>query len=268
MNSTEVRNFQQFFKEDRYIILKNYLYNYLLRRRAVKKSLFKEKPDWILEVGSGISPLITNSAHTVYSDLSFDAVRLLKRSQKHGYYVVADGVHLPFKSNVFSHSICSEVLEHIEHDRQALKELAHILNKDSGCLIITVPHRKRYFANDDLFVNHYRRYELSGIKKRLKSAGFKPICLEKILGPLEKITMSVVVYFYSLTQRRESSGNMPRAISNRHFMNLFVSFFRWANLFYKGFVWLDAKIMPLSLSSVILIKSNILKDINTVNARD
>jgi SAM-dependent methyltransferase len=177
MNSTDIRDFHYLFKEDKYIVLKNYLYNYILRKRAVKKSLFKEVPDWILEVGSGISPLVTNSGHTVYSDLSFDAIRLLKRNQKHGYYVVADGIHLPFKSNVFSHSICSEFLEHIEHDRQALKELARTLNKDSGCLIITVPHRKRYFANDDLFVKHHRRYELSEIKKRLKSAGFKPFYL-------------------------------------------------------------------------------------------
>jgi hypothetical protein len=64
------------------------------------------------------------------------------------------------------------------------------------------------------------------------------------------------------------SGGMPRAIRNRRFMDLFVSFFKWANLFYEGFVWLDAKIMPLSLSSVILIKSNILKKKNTVNARN
>lgn len=268
MNSTEIRDFQHLFKEDKYIVFKNYLYNYNLRKRAVQKSLFREAPDWILEVGSGISPLVTNSGHTVYSDLAFDAVCLLKRNQRQGYYIVADGIHLPFKSNVFSHSVCSEVLEHIEHDRQALKELARVLNKDAGCLIITVPHRKRYFANDDIFVKHYRRYELSEIKKRLKAAGFKPICLTKILGPLEKITMSLAVHVYLIAQRRKSSGSVPRAIANRRLTDLFVSFFRWANLFYKGFVWLDAKIMPLSLSSVILIKSNISKEINTVNARD
>jgi SAM-dependent methyltransferase len=255
MDSKEMRNFQQLFKEGNYILLKNYLYNYLLRRRAVKKSLVQEVPAWILEVGSGISPLITNSGRTVYSDLSFDAVSLLKRSQRHGYYVVADGEHLPFKSNVFSHAICSEVLEHIEHDRQALEELARILNKDSGCLIITVPHRKRYFANDDLFVKHYRRYELAEIKNRLRSAGFKPIYLAKILGPLEKITMSMAVYFYSIIQGRKLSGGISGTVRSIRLMELFVSLFKWTNLFYKGFVWLDAKMMPLSLSSVILIKS-------------
>lgn len=268
MNSPENRDFQYLFNEEKYIALKNYLYNYKLRKRAVQKSLFGEAPERILEVGSGISPLATNSDNTVYSDMSFDAVHLLKRNQRHGYYVVADGIHLPFKSNVFSHSICSEVLEHIEHDLQALKELARVLNKYYGCLIITVPHRKRYFINDDVFVKHHRRYEISEIKERLKSAGFKPVCLSKLLGPLEKATMSLAVYFYSITQRRNSSERMSRAISNRCFKDLFVSFFRWANLFYKGFVWLDAKVMPLSLSSVILIKSNILKEKNNVNDSD
>ena len=268
MNSRETRNFQDLFKEKKYIALKNYLYNYNLRKRAVQKSLFREVPRRILEIGSGISPLATNFGATVYSDMSFDAVDLLKRNQGHGYYVVADGMHLPFKSNAFSHSICSEVLEHIEHDLQALKEIARVLNKDCGCLIITVPHRKRYFANDDLFVKHYRRYELAEIKNRLKSAGFKPIYLAKILGPLEKITMSLAVYFYSMIQRRKLSGGISETIRNHWFMGIVVSFFEWTNVFYKGFVWLDAKMMPLSLSSVILIKSNILKGTNTVNDRD
>ena len=267
MNSKESRNFQDLFKEEKYIALKNYLYNYNLRKRAVQKSLFREIPQLILEVGSGISPLATNSAITVYSDMSFDAVCVLKRNQRHGYYVVADGINLPFKSNVFSHAVCSEVLEHIEHDLKAIKEIARVLNKESGCLILTVPHRKRYFTNDDSFVKHYRRYEIAEIMHRLKSAGFKPVFLKKILGPLEKVTMSLAVFVYTITQRHRSSGGMPRAIHNRRFMDLCVSFFKWINVFYKGFVWLDAQLMPLSLSSVILIKSHIFKEIDTVNAK-
>jgi hypothetical protein len=31
--------------------------------------------------------------------------------------------------------------------------------------------------------------------------------------------------------------------------------FKWINLFYVGFVWLDAKIMPRTLSTVLLIQS-------------
>jgi hypothetical protein len=159
-------------------------------------------------------------------------------------------------------------LEHIKHDRQVLEELGRILKRGSGCLIITVPHRKRYFANDDRFVKHYRRYEIAEIKSRLRSAGFKPIYQAKILGPLEKITMSLAVYFYSIIQGRKISGGVSATARTIGFMELCVSLFKWTNIFYKGFAWLDAKIMPLSLSSVILIKSNILKETNTVNARN
>ena len=209
----------------------------------------------ILEIGSGISTLTTFFSRTVYSDLSFDAIRFLKWNKGKGYYVVADAIHLPFKSNIFSHAICSEVLEHIENDLQAIKELARILKKYTGCLIITVPHRKCYFANDDYFVKHYRRYELSEIKKKLKLAGLKPICLQKVLGPLEKITMSFVVYVFSIIQKHKPSKEIFRNTGNICFMNFFVSCFKWANLFYKGYLWMDARIMPLSLSTVILIKS-------------
>ena len=166
MDSNDSNRFADFFKEDKYLTLKNHLYNYLLRKRAIEKCLQRESPTMILEVGSGISPVVTKFNRTVYSDLSYEAIKILKQTQKTGYYVVADGMHLPFKSNGFSHIICSEVLEHLENDRQALKEMARTLKQPSGTLIITVPHRKCYFTNDDYFVKHYRRYELSEIKKQ------------------------------------------------------------------------------------------------------
>jgi len=259
MKTNENRNFQALFKEERYLVLKNYLYNYLLRKRAIEKCLNQEEPELILEIGSGISPLTTFFSRTVYSDLSFDAIGFLKRKQGKGYYVIADGIHLPFKSNIFSHAICSEVLEHIKNDLQAIKELARTLKKHAGCLIITFPHRKCYFANDDHFVKHYRRYELSEIKKKLKLADLKPICLQKVLGPLEKITMSVAVYLFSVIQRHKQSKKIFRNSGHKGFMNFFVFLFKCANLFYQGYIWLDARIIPLSFSTVILIKSITLK---------
>ena len=67
----------------------------------------------ILEVGSGLSPMVTDSDRVVYSELSFPALRTLKRMPEKGFLVAADAVHLPFKSGSFSQVICSEVLEHL-----------------------------------------------------------------------------------------------------------------------------------------------------------
>lgn len=255
MQNDQNRRFQDLFREEKYLALKNFLYNYLLRKRAVEKCLLPEKVERVLEIGSGVSPLTSQVARSIYSDVSVDAIRLLKHHQEKGYYVVADGRHLPFKSEVFSHAICSEVLEHIEDDLSAIRELTRILRKPSGCLIITVPHRKCYFANDDHFVKHHRRYELAEIRHKLISAGLRPIVMRKVLGPLEKITMSFAVYLYSILQKKKLSKGKTQKRGQPRAVTFIAPLFEWINLFYKGFVWIDARIMPLSLSTVILIKS-------------
>ena len=255
MNLENDNRFEDFFKKDKYVILKNYLYNYQLRKRAIDKCLQQELPEMILEVGSGISPVVTKYHCTVYSDLSFKAVKLLKQIQKTGHYVVADGMQLPFKQSTFSHIICSEVLEHLKNDLKALRAMTQILKHPFGSLIITVPHRKCYFTNDDLFVKHYRRYEVVEIKSRLKASGLLPVKTQKVLGPLEKATMISVIFLYTVLEKRKTGKNSDQWRLNHRFMPLLAYLFKWANIFIKGFAWLDAVIMPRSFSSVILIKS-------------
>ncbi|MBW2663361.1 MAG: hypothetical protein JRD93_15590 [Deltaproteobacteria bacterium] len=53
MNHSKANRFQDFFEESKYTLLKNYLYNYRLRKMAVEKSLQHENIKLILEVGSG-----------------------------------------------------------------------------------------------------------------------------------------------------------------------------------------------------------------------
>ena len=252
MKQSEGNRFQEFFMDDKYIILKNYLYNYLLRKHAVEKTFRNEKHDITLEVGSGISPVVTADNHIVYSDLSLLALRQLKQSLGKGMYVVADGMQLPFRSGSFSHAISSEVLEHLEDDRKALNEIARVI-KPSGSFIVTFPHRRFYFANDDRFVKHFRRYELSEMKDRIKESGLNPVFVRKVLGPLEKITMCMAIFFFSMVQRFHKS-NEKHAQSSRNLF-LFSYFFKLINRLYAGLVWIDAIIMPKALSTVLLIKA-------------
>lgn len=256
MHQTEPNHFQTFYEEDKYIHLKNYLYNYRLRKMSVEKSFQHERPELVLEEGCGISPVLTRSDRIVYSDLSFTALKILKHTHKRGCYVVADAIHLPFKAGIFSHAVSSEVLEHLEDDYKALKELARAM-KPLGRLMVTFPHRRKYFANDDRFVKHFRRYELPEMEHRLKTAGFRPIVIQKVLGPLEKVTMCFVVFCFSVLQNRK-----PREIKNARkikWINVFAPFFNWLNRLYMGPVWLDAMIMPRALSAVLLIDSILLE---------
>ncbi|MBU4480560.1 class I SAM-dependent methyltransferase [Patescibacteria group bacterium] len=203
--------------------------------------------DMILEVGSGLSPMMDDSERVVYSELSFPALRTLKRRQGRGYFVVADATHLPFKAGSFSQVICSEVLEHLPDDRPALREIASVM-KPAGSLILTFPHRRSYFAGDDRFVNHFRRYELDEMETNLKEAGLETVEIRKVLGPLEKITMLTVISL--IVRLRKSRRDPGQGASSSVF---FVTVFRWLNRLYCVPIWLDARLSPRCLSSVLLL---------------
>ena len=254
MTPANGNRFEDFFADDAYVLLKNHLYNYLLRRRAVRKCLQTEMGEMTLEVGSGLSPMTEASDRIVYSELSFPALRTLKRIHRKGFFVVADATHLPFKADSFSQVICSEVLEHLPEDRPALHEIASVM-KPEGSLILTFPHRRSYFAGDDRFVNHFRRYELGEIKTNLDEAGLKTEEIQKVLGPLEKITMLSVISLIPLFKRfrkgkRDDKGGQKAASSG-----FLVTLFGWLNRLYCVPVWLDTHLSPRSLATVLLIRA-------------
>ena len=255
MHNFDNNRFDSFFKDPKYQLLKNSLYSYLLRKRAIEKSLNEETPGLILEVGSGISPVAINSERIVYADLSFEAMGLLKRTLKGGDYVVADGADLPFKSNVFSHAICSEVLEHLENDRFMLNEVTRILIRPAGCLILTLPHRKAYFANDDELVAHYRRYEIREIVDRLDLLGLRTVQIKKVMGPVGKATMSLVAWIYGRFPRIGTTTRPNGGDVRKRFENILIAVIRWLNRCYRNFMWLEAQLVPLALAAVVLIKS-------------
>ena len=79
-------------------------------------------------------------------------------------------------SNQYDSIICSEVLEHLDDDLTALKNI-HIILRKNGVLIITVPALMSLYSEFDKKIGHYRRYSINKISKTLQIAGFK---IEKI----------------------------------------------------------------------------------------
>jgi len=241
--------FDDFYNERQYVLLKNSLYNYRLRSISVARYLRTQKPGPILEVGSGMSPVSSQPDRTVFSDLSFLAMQRLKQAQVAGDYVVADCMHLPFKAGIFTYTISSEVLEHIPDDKAALLEIARVTGP-TGKLIVTFPHRRAYFSKDDLYVGHYRRYDVADMRQLLRAGGFQVGLVQKILGPLEKLTMLLAVVVY--TQFHTENGGNRRG-GSAVFAHWGTCLFRMANLLYMVPVWLEAKLLPLSCSTVLMI---------------
>ena len=99
--------------------------------------------------------------------------------------IKGDICNLPFKENSFDFILCNHVLEHINDDNKAMKELYRVLNKN-GTAILQVPinQKSRKTLEDSSIVNkkeriekfgqydHIRLYGLDYFKK-LESFGFK-----------------------------------------------------------------------------------------------
>ncbi len=252
MTSPHGNRFEDFFADDVYVVLKNFLYNYLLRKRAIETYLRGDLKGLTLEIGSGLSPMVAESERVVYSDLSFSALRTLKSCQRMGFFVAADATHLPFRTASFSQIVCSEVMEHLPEDRPAFREMAEVL-RAGGSLILTFPHRHDYFACDDRFVNHYRRYELGEMETSLREAGLNPVEIRKVLGPLEKMTMmlttAVISHFPRVRGNKKGSGRRPGM------MQMILPIFKCLNRLYCLPVRLDNWLMPRFLSAVLLVRS-------------
>ncbi len=246
----EANRFQDFFEDRRYAALKNYLYNYLLRKRGINQVLKGAPAGWTLEAGSGLTPIITDTEAIVYSELSFLALETLKQVHGKGRYVAADATRLPFKSGAFSRVVCSEVLEHIPEDRDALRELARVVEAN-GAVAITFPHRKAYFAFDDRFVHHFRRYELDEMTGLFEEAGLRPVKIQKVLGPLEKVISLALTHAFAVLERRKRVQPLKKKPGGPN--PVVIGTFKWANRLAAVVVWLDARLIPRRWSTVVLM---------------
>jgi SAM-dependent methyltransferase len=251
LETQEENRFQDFFEEETYVILKNLLYNYRLRKRAIERVVQPEQQRLILEVGSGLSPIVTTTDHVVYSELSFTALRNLRAMQRRGHYVVADATRLPFREGTFSHSIASEVMEHLPEDQPALGEMVRVTD---GAVTVTVPYRRFHFANDDRFVRHFRRYEPGELEAKLEQAGGRPRLTRVVLGPLEKLTMRAVIAVSARVFRFEESNELHPGVYRA--LRLAAPVFGFANWCYAGVVWLDCRVMPDAWGTCVLVTAD------------
>jgi SAM-dependent methyltransferase len=69
------------------------------------------------------------------------------------------------------------VLEHIEKDAEELATYRELLAKERGHLCLFVPARPEIYAPIDADFGHFRRYRKSGLKTKLREAGFEIVRL-------------------------------------------------------------------------------------------
>jgi SAM-dependent methyltransferase len=96
------------------------------------------------------------------------------RARGVGEVVVAGIDAMPFDGSRFDLITLLDVLEHIEDDRGALRELRRVA-RPGGVLLITVPAYPRLWSSHDELNRHCRRYTRPMLLSRAVEAGWRPL---------------------------------------------------------------------------------------------
>jgi len=143
------------------VVRKNEVYG---RLRIIRQ--MKSKNKLSLDVGSGAKEF---RLADITVDINFKA----------SPDIMADAIHLPFRSNVFDLCFFTDVIEHLPKgtELKALEEIHRVLCK-GGEVILTAPHRRLLFIVFDpaWYLGHrcYRKHEISEL---LKQVGFQVLSL-------------------------------------------------------------------------------------------
>ena len=127
----------------------------------------------ILDAGCGSGRNMVDLARvgTVTGIEIADASAQRARARGVGDVVEASITDLPFEDGHFDLAVCLDVIEHIEDDVAALRELYRVVAPD-GTLLVTVPAYQWLWSEHDVINHHQRRYKRRTLAAAASSAGW------------------------------------------------------------------------------------------------
>lgn len=168
---------------------------YLMRRARILPQLDVLSRGRLLEVGPGAGMLLIEAARRGFQcealELSADAKTLAET------VITQSGQTIPVHSDAsalwhqsFDALLAFDVLEHIEHDREALIQW-HDWLAPKGTLLLSVPAHMRMWTAGDEWAGHFRRYEREPLLQLLRESGFEPELIECYGFPLTNLSERV-----------------------------------------------------------------------------
>jgi dTDP-4-dehydrorhamnose reductase len=201
-----------------------------VRRMIVKDALSryidrKPKTVKVLDFGCGSGIFVQELAEARYHsygiDISEEAIKF-GRLQGRKNLEVLDSHKVNYPDNTFDAIVTLDVLEHLEDEEWALKEMERILKPD-GVLVVMVPAYKFLWGVQDEVAHHYRRYTRSHLLKKIQTATtlhtvratyfntflFPPIALVRLISRLLGL------------KKRHSDFDLNNAFLNKIFFSVF-----------------------------------------------
>ncbi len=143
---------------------------YLLRRLISRLGL---RDGLILDAGCGTGFArgeLSQGGTVIGLDASHDAL-CLGLSDTPVACCVSSIESVPFPPNTFDLIVAMDLIEHLEAEAPALREMRRVC-KPGGHLFITVPAYQSLWSRHDEALGHYRRYTTSRIADTVRAGGF------------------------------------------------------------------------------------------------
>ena len=140
----------------------------------IRKNIDIRKNFQILEIGAGTGgnlAMLKNFGEVSAMEMDKMAVQMANQRKICEVQVGSLPNDIPFHQQ-FDLVVMLDVLEHIEHDYQALNSIKILLKKQSK-LLITVPAYQFLWSNRDVVNQHYRRYNIKNLTDLLIKCNFK-----------------------------------------------------------------------------------------------
>lgn len=160
--------------------------------KRIFNTTFNKKIKTYLDIGCGATGYTTieavkkNKLISFGIDISLEAMLKAKiLAEKEGvedktFFLVCSAENLPFRPNTFDYISAVSLLEHLDDDRRAIKNISEII-KTNGYLYICVPNTYKrmwfflwpvYYVIDKI-IGHKRHYSIEKLDQVMQKAGFK-----------------------------------------------------------------------------------------------
>jgi SAM-dependent methyltransferase len=153
-----------------------------------------------LEVAPGLRPRLPLEG-THFVDFSAPAVAKLRARGANAVLGLVSA--LPFPDGFFDPVCAFDIIEHVEDDDGALRELSRVAAPGASLLLSVPLHPSSWTSFDDL-VGHRRRYEPERIVAKLRQHGFE-VAQSAVYGMKPRSQALVGAGMWLLTHRREKA---------------------------------------------------------------
>jgi SAM-dependent methyltransferase len=130
----------------------------------------------ILDAGCGSGRFMVELAKlgTVTGVELSDTSVALARERQLGEVISGSVLEMPFADDSFDLAVSLDVIEHLEDDLGALRELRRTITP-GGALLVTVPAYQWLWSGHDEINHHHRRYTRRALQRVAEQAGWRQI---------------------------------------------------------------------------------------------